>query len=330
VTSLRWAPPARADDADWARLLAAIEEADRHGETYGREEIDDEWASVWAHPETDALFGWDGPELVAFGWLQTQVGQAKGHRIECWGGVHPGRRGEGIGRQVLAWQLARAQEVAAALDPGVETSIRLTAMDHQADLLDLARRFGFAPVRRFLEMARPTERPLEPAPPVDGLRLEPWDPAWDAPARAAHADSFRDHWGSEPRSAEEWRQWYTGHRGFRPDLSAVAVDGTGEVAAFVLCAAYPLDWEAGAAPVEAWITTVGTRRSWRGRGAARWVLSHVLDEVAASDTGFERSILGVDADNPTGARCLYASLGFELVRTVLTLAWSPSQDELPA
>lgn len=324
MATLRWAPPTRDDDAAWVELLAAIEEVDRHGETYSQEEIDDEWASVWAHPATDSIFGWDGPDLVAFGWLQTQVGQAKGHRIECWGGVHPARRGEGIGRQLLAWQVARAEEVASALDPGVETSILVTAHDHQADLLALAARFAFAPVRRFLELARPTAAPLEPTPPVDGLSLRPWTPDVDEAARAAHADSFRDHWGSEPRTAEEWRQWYTGHRAFRPDLSTVAVDDRGEVAALVLCAAYPLDWAAGVAPVEAWITTVGTRRAWRGRGVARWVLSHALGLVATADTGFERAVLGVDADNPTGARRLYAALGFEPVRTVITLARPPA------
>ena len=85
----------------------------------------------------------------------------------------------------------------------------------------------------------------------------------------------------------------------------------------MLCAAYPQDWTT--VPREAWINSVGTRRSWRGKGVARWLLSEALDRVARADTGFERAILGVDADNPTGALGLYRSLAFAEVRATTTL-----------
>ncbi len=319
---LRWRPPARADGEAWADLLAAVEAGDERGETYELDDLADEWASVWSHPETDSIFVWDGRELVAFGWLKTQVGATKEHRIDCWGGVRPSHRGRGIGRELLAWQLRRAGEVASTLDPALGTRVGLDAADHQHDLHALARRAGFAPVRRFLEVARATTLPIVPAVGPAGLELRPWSDELDEAVRQAHADSFADHWGSEPRTGDEWRQWYTGHRAFRPDLSAVAVDvATGEVAAFVLSAAYPQDWHR--LPVEAWINTVGTVRAWRGRGAARWVLSDVLARIASSGTGFERAILGVDAENPTGALELYRSLGFADVRGVTALARAP-------
>jgi ribosomal protein S18 acetylase RimI-like enzyme len=322
MAALRWSPPTRADDPEWAALLAAIEAVDERGETYELDDLADEWSSVWSHPETDSIFVWDGPQIVAFGWLKTQVGEAKEHRVDCWGGVRPSHRGQGIGRRLLDWQLRRASEIAAGLDPSLGTRIGLDAADHQTDLLDLARRAGFAPVRRFLEVARPTAMPLPPVDPPAELELVPWSEELDDAVRAAHASSFADHWGSEPRSEEEWRQWYTGHRAFRPDLSRIAVDrATGAVASFVLSATYPQDW--ATAPVEAWINTVGTVREWRGRGAARWVLSDVLERVAASPSGFERAILGVDADNPTGALGLYRSLGFEDVRAVTALGRPP-------
>jgi mycothiol synthase len=317
-------PPTRADDADWADLLAAIEAVDRHGEVYGPEDIDDEWASVFAHPETDSVFVWDGPELVGFGWQKTQVGEQKDHRIGLWGGVRPSHRGRGIGRRLLDWQLHRASEVAAGLDPNRATGVNVDALDHQADLLALAARAGFEPVRTFLDVARPTSEPVPPGEPIDGLELRPWSDDLDEPTRLAHGEAFLDHWGSEPRGVEAWKQWYTGHRGFRPDLSLVAVDPAGgEVVAFVLSAAYPADWEQGDNPVEAWINSVGTRRAWRGRGVAAWLLAEVLERIAASDTGFERAILGVDADNPTGALRVYRRLGFEDVRVAITLSRGP-------
>jgi mycothiol synthase len=319
---LRWTPPSRDDDHEWVDLLAAIEAVDERGETYERADLDDEWESVWAHPATDAVFVRDGDELVAFGWLKTQIGEREAHRIGCWGGVRPSHRRRGIGTALLDWALRRATGIAGTLDPSLPTTVLIDAADHERDLLAVAARAGFEPVRRFLEVARPLSVPPPDVRPPAGLELRPWDELLDEATRLAQVEAFADHWGSEPRTREEWRQWYTGHRHFRPDLSVVAVDpASGEVVSLVLCAAYPQDW--ARLPVEAWINTVGTRQAWRGKGVARWLIADSLRRMAGSDTAFERAILGVDADNPTGALGLYRSLGFEDVRAVTNLARAP-------
>jgi ribosomal protein S18 acetylase RimI-like enzyme len=322
MSELRWSPPSRDDDVEWADLLAAMEVVDERGETYELADLDDEWASVWSHPDTDATFVWQGAQLVAFAWLKTQVGQREAHRIGCWGGVRPSHRRQGIGTEVFAWTLRRATEMAGALDGALPTTLNIDAADHQVDLLAVATAAGFEPVRRFLEVARPVGLPIATVAPPAGLELVPWTEELDELTRLTHVEAFADHWGSEPRNEEEWRQWYTGHRSFRPDLSVVAVDeASREVVSFVLCAAYPQDWSS--VPREAWIHSVGTRRAWRGKGVARWLLSDSLARTARSDSGFERAILGVDADNPTGALGLYRSLGFEDVRAVTNLTRAP-------
>ena len=49
-------------------------------------------------------------------------------------------------------------------------------------------------------------------------------------------------------------------------------------------------------------------------------MTESLRRIAAADDGFERAILGVDAENPTGALRVYRRLGFaEDVRSVTTL-----------
>ena len=318
MSELRWAAPTRADDEAWLELLAAMERLDGHGETYTLADVDDEWASVWSHPETDAMFVWDGPELVAFAWLKTQLGQRAHHRMAVWGGVRPSHRGRGIGRTVLEWQLRRAAVVAASLDGSLPTSLRVDVGDAQPDHLHLCERAGFALVRRFLEIGRPVGHELEAVAAPPGIVVEAWSDARDESTRLAHVESFADRWDAEPRSREEWLQWYTGNRQFRPDLSFVAVDqATDEVVAFTLCAAYPDDWAVG--PREAWVNSVGTRRAWRGRGLGRAVLTRALGSIEAADDAFERAILGVDAANPTGALGLYRSLGFVDVRALSTL-----------
>jgi mycothiol synthase len=323
MAALRWTPPTRADDAAWVGLLAAMEEVDRRGETYGVDDLDDEWASVWAQPETDATFVWDGHELVAFAWLKAMPGERRAHRVACWGGVHPARRRQGIGSALFDWMVARATEIGSRFDASLPVSIQVDATQHQPDAAALAEQFGFAPVRHFLEVARPTAVPVPDLPAPATLQLVPWSRELDEAARLAHVEAFADHWGSEPRTAEEWAQWYTGHRSFRPDLSVLAVDpASGDVAALVLCVAYPQDWHRE--PVEAWVSTVGTRRAWRGKGVGRWLLAEALRRVAAADDGYERAMLGVDEENPTGALRLYRALGFqEDVRRLTILERAP-------
>jgi mycothiol synthase len=256
---------------------------------------------------------------VAFAWLKAMPGQRQHHRVGFWGGVRPSHRRRGIGTALFEWSVQRGREIAETFGTDLPTELDIDADARQQDLVTVAANAGLEPVRTFLELARPTADAVLPVPAPAGLELVPWSAELDEDARLAHTEAFADHWGSEPRSAEEWAQWYTGHRNFRPDLSVLAVDpASGQVAALVLTAAYPQDWER--LPREAWINTVGTRRAWRGKGVARWLMGDVHRRIADSDTGFERAILGVDSENPTGALGLYRGLGYETVRSVLSLA----------
>ena len=249
-------------------------------------------------------------------------GGREAHKAILWGGVRPSHRCQGLGTELLRWQVERASAATSSLDPALPARLNLDVAPHETDLLALADAQGFARLRTFLELGRPMARPIPAVEPPDGVDIVAFGPALDEPTRVAHNEAFADHWGSEPRSPEEWRQWYSGHRGTRSDLSRVAVErATGEVVGYVLTAAYPSDWEIG--PVEAWINTVGTRPSWRGRGVSRSLLTAVLQAVAADVVGFERAILGVDSANASGAVRLYRGLGFEDVRVVDTFGREP-------
>jgi GNAT superfamily N-acetyltransferase len=319
MAEVRWAPPRREDNPEMAALLAAIEAVDVRGETYELEDLTTEWDSVWAHPEENARHLWDGNELVAFVWLTVRPGSRDAHKVGMWGGVRPSHRRRGIGTELFEWAIRRAKEIAPTMEGDLPTKLEADAAAHQTVVRELAERMGLEPVRTFLEIARPTADPIDDVRPPAGLELVPWTVDLDEPARLAHLEAFADHWGSEPRTVEEWKQWHTGHRSFRPDLSVLAVDpASGEVVSLVLCAAYPQDWVT--VPREAWINTVGTRRAWRGKGVASWLITSTLRQIAAAEDDFERTILGVDAENPTGALRVYRRLGFsEDVRSVTSL-----------
>ena len=118
--------------------------------------------------------------------------------------------------------------------------------------------------------------------------------------------SFIDHWGFHPLTVERRRHRLTDPN-YRPerDLIAVAPDGT--FAAFCHCHIDPAD-NARYERSEGWIGVLGTRRGYRKIGLGRAMLLAGMRLLKAE--GMATAVLGVDAENPTGALRLYESVGF--------------------
>jgi mycothiol synthase len=95
----------------------------------------------------------------------------------------------------------------------------------------------------------------------------------------------------------------------------IAFDGD-QVAAGVINAIYPEENET-LGTNRGWLDSVFTRRPWRRRGLARALIARSL--VKLRERGMTSAVLGVDADNPTGAYGLYESLGFAV--TYRSTAW---------
>lgn len=313
---VRWRAPTRADVPAWRRLMAAVEVADDPSERYTADDLGDEFADPHARPDSDALFGFDDDGLVAFGWVQTRPGAQRSHRIVLWGDVHPRLRRRGAGTFLMRWLEARGRQIAASYDDGLPVWLEASTEDGHPGRVALFAASGYTPLRHWFEMRRDLAQPVADVPPPAGLELCAWDPDRDEAVRAAHNEAFADHWGSEPRSADDWRLWVTGHRNFRPDLSLLALDGD-EVAGYLLAAYYPQDAEASGLR-EAWVNTVGVRRPWRRRGCAAALLT--ANMRAATAAGLQYAALGVDTANPSGALGVYERLGFETVKRTTSYA----------
>jgi ribosomal protein S18 acetylase RimI-like enzyme len=144
-----------------------------------------------------------------------------------------------------------------------------------------------------------------PAPPP-GLAVAPYAQDRDEAVRRAHCEAFADHWGSTPPDPLRWSRWFTGARAFQPQVSRLMLDGE-EVAAYLLT----YFWEADAAATgvrEAFVGQLGVRPAWRRRGIGGLLLATALRSYRAA--GYERSVLTVDTENPTGALGLYERAGF--------------------
>ena len=145
-------------------------------------------------------------------------------------------------------------------------------------------------------------RPTLDAPPrelPEGLAFAPWSEAAAPLFFRAYSEAFRERPGFPNWDEARWRASFTDDGDFRPDLSAVVLDG-GDPAAFAVL------WVEDRT---GWVTQMGVRPGWRGKGVGEALLSDALR--AFEREGIETAALEVATNNPS-ARALYERMGFEL------------------
>lgn len=234
---------------------------------------------------------------------------AGGTHVMLEGGVHPKWQGQGLGRQLFGWQLARAAEIHRAVAPDAAWDVHVGVRAGDGDAVRLYRRFGLTPARYWFAMLAPTTPPRTAELP-DGLRVEPYAAERERALHAAHMEAFADHWGFEFRSLARWATMAVRSPRFLPELSLLAYAGD-EIAGYLLS-------YRDTAPDRIYIGQVGVRAPWRRRGLAAGLLARML--AAASEAGWAYASLGVDADSPTGAVGVYERVGFTVESRAITYA----------
>jgi mycothiol synthase len=147
--------------------------------------------------------------------------------------------------------------------------------------------------------------PLPPIEPVPGLALRPVAEAdWRAIFEGL-GEAFLDHFGHRDWSEADFEHLF---RGPEVDTTLWRVAWDGDALAGASHNTISASECATLGVRQGWVDIIGVRRPWRGRGVARWLLAETMAEMARR--GMERTILGVDLDNPTGALGLYESVGF--------------------
>jgi GNAT superfamily N-acetyltransferase len=209
---LTWRAATREDAPTWLALRNLIARADAEPYVETLEEIEEIFEGAWRDMTADSLLGFDADgALVAWAQVDSPPGDVTTVRAFCWGGVHPDRRGEGIGRELLAWGTGRARQMLAASGKDVPARIGVFVEDDApASKHRLYERAGFGVRRYYSDLARPLTGPdAAPVPEVEltgSLRLVPWSEDLAEATRLAHNDAFRDHWGSQPQTREQWAQ----------------------------------------------------------------------------------------------------------------------------
>lgn len=318
-----WRPITSADVDGWARLLAAVEAADRIGEHVGTEQL----AEHFGNPDRDfprgslAAFEAAGQvegEMAGFSCLRARPTADPVHEFALSGAVHPTHRGRGLGTRLLNWAETASVPLHEERFPGRPLTLGTGTLVGDTASEQLFADLGYRQVRWFHTMRLDLSRALPDSPLAEGVTLRSFTPERSEDGRLIRNEAFRDHWGTGKSSVEGWAR-VTAGRSFRPGLTFVAYEGD-EPLSLVLSEEHEAHQRVTGSR-DLYIGLVGTRRIGRRRGLASALLTHVL-QLARAD-GFDTASLGVDADSPTGALGLYERLGFRQERT-----WAAQQKPL--
>ncbi len=307
---LTWRPITDDDLGAVVAVADAVSAADGLEERLSVEELVEQLDGPGADRVTDSrvVVGPDG-RVRAWGLVETFGSSDVVDRVHVGGGVHPDHRGAGIGRDLLAWQVARAAEVHRAhVDAGPDRpGVAEATVPGGAEASErLLARAGFTAVRWWASLGQPLTDDLPPGADRDDVAIVPLVEVDPEAVRRAFNAAWVDHWGARQFAADRWEAEMMGSSVLRADLSRVAV-ADGEVVALLLTERYPQDDEVRG-HAEAWVGTLGTVPAWRGRGLASTLVRRALHDYRAE--GLDHAMIGVDTDSPTGADALYRRLGF--------------------
>jgi ribosomal protein S18 acetylase RimI-like enzyme len=263
-----------------------------------RDEILEDWASPFLDLERDTIVA-EAPDgsLAAYGFVLAQDASVQ---VRAVGWVHPKHSRRGLGSALVA-QLE--DRTARRVAPGHTSPLRIDVPDGDEAASELLRGRGYRHVRSSWLMQRPLPADdLErPDPPGFEFRAATFD---DEPAiHAVLERSFREHFGYEPTSFEDWRRWVRGSPGYDPALVVLAIAGQRPAGVSVNFAA---DDGIG------WIGDLGVVPEHRRRGIASALLVRSFAALTAS--GHHEARLGVDAENASGATRLYEAAGMRVRR----------------
>ncbi len=265
-------------------------------------------ASEMFDPRRDVTLGIIGGEVVAYGvrdWIDTTDGEYREYRLD--GSVLPEWRRQGVGTALLGENMRLSRQLAATHESPRQKVVGSWSGATQAGDIALLERTGFQQVRWFFEMTRPSLDDLPDVPLPDGIEVREVTAAATKAVWDADVEAFQDHWGGFDASEQSMRRFIESPE-FDPSLWVIAFDGD-ETAGGIINGIYPEENETLGLR-RGWLDSVFTRRAWRRRGLARALIARSLAKLRAR--GMTSAVLGVDADNPTGALGLYESSGFEV------------------
>ncbi len=311
-------------ESDFPAMLATIYST-READHEERADTLADVANNYSHltncdPYRDLIIAEVEGQMVAYSRVTWWVERANGTRIfQSFGFVRPEWRRKGLGRAILHHNQRRLREIARDITQADNEAadnphyFEAFASNFEVGSNALLKSEGYTPVRYGYHMVRPDLENIPDLPLPGGLEVRPvradqYRQVWEASCEA-----FRDHWGFAEPQEEDFQGWLGGKL-FQPELWQVAWDGD-QVAGMILNYIDHNENETYQRK-RGWTENICVRRPWRRQGLARALLARSLK--MHRDLGMIETALGVDAQNPNGARQLYESMGYQTIREYLT------------
>ena len=227
--------------------------------------------------------------------------------------VHPDARGGDVEAVAIAWGEVRMREVSVMRSSPVKLRSSVRAED--GDRISVLASCGFKVDRYFFRMARSLSEPIPEPQFPQGFALIQFPGEQDATAWVEMFNqSFIDDWNHHDLTVDRFK-YNLAKPDYRNDLNLIAVAGDGSFVAF--CYGHISQKENDrTGRNEGWIAYLGTRRAFRKIGLGRAMLLAGLHRLKAA--GVATAILGVDAENSSGALRLYESAGFHNIRNSMS------------
>jgi mycothiol synthase len=268
-----------------------------------------EWQVPGFDPELDVYFVFS-PEGKLAGFTEAWANATPPVHPFIWGMVAPEFQNLGIGSHLLAWSEQRARRVLDLVPPDVRISLYAGFPIEIQPARTLLEDNDWTRIRSNYTMRIDMDF-LPPAPEFPaGISLRTFR-AKDAEAVFRAVDeSFQDHFGHVDQpfetAFERFRHNLIEDPLFDSSLWFLARED-GEIAGLALCRRKAFD-----DPDCGYVSILGVRRPWRKRGLGLALLRQAFREFHGRD--YRKVSLGVDAQNITGALCLYEKAGMHVIR----------------
>lgn len=226
--------------------------------------------------------------------------------------LDPEWRNKGIGHAIFPVMLARCDELATQHDDTWAKAYQSFSGKGSTSKTRLLEEFGFEEERFFFTMKADLSKPLLNVSLPEGLEIRPVEPAHYPNIFWALDEAFRDHWGHEDATDEDYKKWVDRIKTMPsrdPSIWVVAWEGD-EVAGMVLNAIFA-DENKTLERKWGWTDPICVRRPWRKRGLASALIVH-SQKIFRDTKGMEFAALGVDTQNANGALGLYERCGYEM------------------
>ncbi|MBM4424452.1 MAG: GNAT family N-acetyltransferase [Chloroflexi bacterium] len=300
------------DYAAMAEIVTESYAANGIEEVKSAEEIAVEYGNLAnCDPFADIICADDASgQLIAFNRVSWRINEA-GERVYWqFGHVLPEWRRRGIGRAMLRFTENRARAHAAAHPFGGPSFLHGVGEDTAPGKIALFENAGYKPARYFFIMQRKELGDLSQAPLPAGIELRPALPEHMRAVWNAREEAFRDHWGYATKTESDYRQWADDPKN-NLGLWLIAWDADSNQIAGVCLNMIPEADNQRYNLLRGWVDVLGVRRPWRGRGLARSLLINSM--CLLRERGMTEAVLGVDAENLSGALRLYESVGFRML-----------------